>query len=236
MSRMGLQRGRLLFIATMTVGVLFVTGISHAGPAPGDSLILGDFEAYMSTDEVRADWSILEPELASLDLECGTASDWPVGWCASHSNSGPSVEGNHYLRINYLLGTTIARLLVNGDGDWSGWPYARIWYRGRPWAQNGPADMQITLIGNGGAHVLNSPVVVGATDCVNNASIIFCDWSYFDLDLRGWPGLVDVDEVQIMFSTTEGNGELYIDSLQLRTHSPIPVEPTSWGSIKAMYR
>jgi hypothetical protein len=226
----------LLFIATVALGLLFVNGISYAGPPPGDSLIIGDFEAYMDTDEVRADWSILEPIDATLDLECGDASDWPESWCASHSNSGPSAEGYHYLRINYLLGTTVARLVVNGMSDWTEWPFLRTWYRGRPWSQNGLADMEIIIIGNGGAHILTSPLVPGATDCVHNDSIIYCDWSYFDMDMRGWPGLVDVDEVRIMLSEGDGNGELYIDSLQLRNHSPIPVESASWGLIKAMYR
>lgn len=236
MSRMGLHRGRLLFIATMAVGLLLLSGKSYAGPPPGDSLIVGDFEAYMSTDEVRADWEILEPVDATLDLECGNASDWPTEWCTSHSNSGPSAEGNHYLRINYLLGTTVARMVVNGMSDWSEWPFLRVWYRGRPWGANGLADLQIVLIGNNGAHMLSSPVVTNATDCMYNSSIIYCDWSYFDMDLRGWPGLVDVDEVRIMLSEGDGNGELYLDSLQLRTHSPIPVENTSWGSLKAIYR
>jgi hypothetical protein len=80
-------------------------------------------------------------------------------------------------------------------------------------------------------------LAVDATDCDYNETIVYCDWDVFDMDLRGWPGLVDVDEVRIVVSGEGiGNGELYLDGLQLRTHSPIPVEETSWGTIKAMYR
>jgi hypothetical protein len=205
--------------------------------ALGDSLIIADFESYANTDEVRADWEVLEPVLATLDLECGDASDWPVEWCGGHSTEGPASEGAHYLRINYLAGTTVARMIVNGMSDWTGWPFLRIYMRGRPYEFNGLADVQVSIIGNGGAHVLDAPLQVGATRCPPDPDYILrCKWSFFDVDLRGWPGISDVDEVRIVISEGDGDGRLYFDSVGLRTHSPIPVQNSSWGSIKAMYR
>jgi len=239
---MRLQRGQSLLAGAVVwcLALLFAGG-AYAGPPPGDSLMVADFEAYTDTDELRADWDIIDPPAdpqVTLDLECSDGSYPPGTHCYDHHYDGPAGEGNQYLRINYLLGVTVARLTVNGMSDWSGWPFLRIYYRGRPWGQNGLADMQIVLIGNGGANVLSSPLAENATDCsASTSDPLMCDWSFFDMDLRGWPGLVDVDEVRIVVSGPgEGNGRLYIDGMQLRTYSPVPVRAASWGAVKAMYR
>jgi hypothetical protein len=235
-----LRRGRFLFIMTIAMGLALLTGRSQAGPAQGSALILDDFEFYDGTDALRMTWSVVEPEspLAVVDLECSEPTDWPTDFCGSHNNQGVAADGAHFLRLNYLLGTTIARMVWSGNPDWTGYKWLSFYYRGQCCGQSDPANLRVELVANGGSDVLSSPLVTNATQCDANMvppEYLACDWSVLDWNIQGWSGLSNVSELRVVMTGDEGQGRFFIDEIQLRD-TPVPVVQKSWGAIKAMYR
>ncbi len=237
---MELRRGRFMFVTIVAIGLALLTANSQAGPAQGSSLILDDFEFYDGTDALRLTWNVVEPENAVVDLECSYSTDWPVSFCENHYNQGEAADGVHFLRVNYLLGTTVARMVWSGNPDWTGYKWLSLYYRGTSFETSAPADFRVELVANGGSDVLQSPSVINATQCDANMvppDVVACDWSVFDWNIQGWSGLDNVSELRIVLTGDEvgGQGRLFVDEIQLRER-PVPVTLSSWGGVKAMYR
>jgi hypothetical protein len=240
MTKTKLRRGRFLFVSTVAMGLALLVCGSQAALAQGSALMLDDFEFYNGTDALRLTWSVVEPEspLAVVDLECSLATDWPTSFCSGHYNQGEAAGGAHFLRLNYLLGTTIARMTWSGDPDWTGYKWLTLYYRGESEGQAAPADLTLQLVANGGSDVLTSPPVSNATQCEAKwtpPDWLDCNWAVADWNIEGWSGLSNVSELRIVLTGEEGQGRFFVDEIQLRD-TPVPVVQKSWGAIKAMYR
>ena len=238
MTRMKLQRGRFLLVATAVLFGCAVGAGSALAQCEESFSVVDDFEFYENTDMLRATWVIVDASKATVDLECHSKTSWPTSWCGSRTALGPAYAGGHYLRLNYLTDTAVGRMVVDPPQDWSCFPWLQIAYRGRHSAFNGTANMRIRLVGDGGSSVLLKPIdgpVVDATIC---SKVPYCDWKVLYIKIsEAWPGRDSVEQVDILLTDFTRNGQLYIDEITLlKDAPPVPVESVSWGAVKAMYR
>ncbi len=236
MTRIKLQRGRFLFTAIVALGLFAAAGgaMAQCEYYP-DSMAVEDFEFYADTDELRMTWVIIDESKATVDLAIdGTAP-------------GSAYDGTQYLRLNYLTSTAVGRMLVDPPQDWSCYDYLRIAYRGRPGyygepcgEANGSANLRIQLVGDGGSSVILKPTagpVVNATQCSCYDGYPYCPWKVLYVKMSPlWPGKDSVEQLDLLLTDFERNGELYIDEIWLLKDAPVPVETSSWGAIKALYR
>jgi hypothetical protein len=234
MTRAGLQRGRFLTVVLLAVVLALAAGEGKADPAAKNWLDC--YEVYMSSDDLRAVWTIEGLPTATLDLECDTWRPCPNPTCDERNTEGSAweVEGCQYMRINYLTETTIGRMVVDPPQDWSDLDFLSFYYRGRYDFINGPATLQLQLEGNG-ASTFFGPEIVAATQCGYVPGELECPWVKYSAYIGGWAGKHAVRQVDIVVKDATMNGRLYIDCVH-RHLDPTPTEPSTWGRLKSLYR
>jgi hypothetical protein len=235
MTRTGLQRGRFLAVAVCVVGLGLVAGGANADSAVKDWLDC--YESYMTSTDLRSVWTIHEQPTMTLDLECDSSRPCPNSWCDTHNTEGSAWEtdGCQYMRLNYLTGTTVARMVVDPPQDWSDRDFVSFYYRGRWSFYNGPATLQLQMEGNG-ASTFYGPEIVAATQCDYVPEEPECPWLKYSAYIGLWEGRYAITQVDLVVKDADmGGGRLYIDCVN-RHLDPTPTEPATWGRLKALYR
>jgi hypothetical protein len=197
------------------------------------------FEDYTDSDALRAIWTFVgsDDPNATLDLECDKWKTCPNPWCSVHKTEGSAWEtdGCQYMRINYLVGTVAARMVVNPPADFSGQQFLSFYYRGRFDFINGPGTLQLQLAAGNGAPMFYGPEVAAATQCSYVAGMLECPWVEYKADISAWPGKTAITQADLVIKDATRNGRLYIDCVHLYT-PPVATESATWGMIKALYR
>jgi hypothetical protein len=229
-------------MAVATAALAF--GIALGGTAAAEVQMLDDFESYVDTDELRLTWLFVGDPTANLHLQCGYADCGGDPWCAEsngHSALGLANEGCKYMRLVFQAeGVTRAQYMIGG-ANWSGLERIRFFYRGRLASfVDDPCSMQAILTGNGGTAVANGPVVEQVqcefAEATPGCGFYCCPWREYVIDVTDWEGLVSLDMIEIVVTTTGGQGHVYIDAVKQEGEMPTAVDETSWGRIKALYR
>jgi len=235
MTEAKLRTGRFLAVAILAVALALGAGATSGECQTKDWLDC--YEDYIDSDLLRETWELIPPPgtSASLDLECDSFKSCPNPWCDVHNTEGSAFEGCQYMRINYLTGTVIGRMVVN-EQDWSDLDFVSFFYRGRSYFFNYAADIQLCLEGYNGAETLCGPLLVGETECGILGQGEECPWKKYSMYIGDWPGRFNVTQVDIVIEDAQtGGGRLYIDCVH-RHVDPTPVDKTTWGRIKSLYR
>jgi hypothetical protein len=232
MRKMLLHHGRLLAVAMLAMGLMFLGGQSRA-----DVDVLDDFEMYMDTDDLRSAWDLVGTGQVALHLECGgpTSPSCPNPWCDGHNSEGPSFDGCQYMRVSYLSGEITVRYVIDPPQDWSDAESMNFFYRGIWDFFNGEASLQLVMRAYGGSVVYSGPVIPAASQCDYFANPDGCPWVEYVADVTGHPVLNAVEVYDIVITPVSG-GRIYFDFVDYQTPDVVANEKTTWGAIKSLYK